>query len=378
MKIIQVIINLYLSLKANFHLLIIFLFFNVSASLAFGQLLTNNTQLDFKVNGSYIMPHREKMIHLTKNHFLFYELSLNKKTNGSKYWHQLYNYPTFGLTLQYNSLGHSQILGNAYALYPYLSSPLIKSDFLNLNFKFGAGLGYLTNKFDKDLNYKNVAISTNLNICINFGLEAQQKINNYSSVYEGLYINHFSNGALKIPNTGINLPSVALGFRYNLSNTQTENQYSGDFPLIKKKYFISIMTAAGSKEIYPPNGKNFPAFSFSLGFNKQTSLKRVFNLNLDLFYNLSDIEILDRKNIKYNKISILKPGISFGHEYVFGKTNFDIAVGSYLYAKNNANINIYNRIGFKRYINKNIFLNLSLKSHLLVADYIEWGCGYKF
>ena len=378
MKIIQVIINLNLYLKVSCRLLTTILFINVCYSSTFGQSLTYNTQLDFKANGTYIMPHREKMIHLTKNHFLFYELSFNKKTNGSKYWHQLYNYPTFGLTLQYNNLGNSEILGKAFAFYPYLSSPLVKSNKLKLNFKFGAGLGYLTKKFDKDINYKNVAISTNLNICINFGLEFQQKLNNYCSFYEGLNINHFSNGALKIPNTGINLPSIALGFRYNLSDIQDENLFSQEFPKIEKKYFLSVMTAVGSKEIYPPYGKNYPAFSFCLGFNKQTSLKHIFNLNLDLFYNMSDYEILNRKNIEYSKISILKPGISLGHEYVFDKTTFGLALGSYLYAKNNANINIYNRIGFKRYINENIFFNLTLKSHLLVADYIEWGCGYKF
>ena len=353
-------------------------------SLAFSQnchtdsLNLNNVAVDFKGNYSYILPHHKYMSFLSESHFLFYEISCSKKTNGEKYWHQLYNYPTCGATFQYNNFGGSKILGKAYALYPFIQLPIIKQSNFQLAFKFGSGLAFLTKKFDKDINYKNIVISTNINICINLGFEFEQRINNSFSVNEGIHLQHFSNGALKMPNPGINLPSVSMGIRFNPAKSSIEKKYNQNIPEVDKKYFLSLMTAAGLKEIYYAYNIKYPAFSLSLGFNFQPSLKRIINLNVDAFYSFANYELVNRINNGTNMISLLRFGMSAGHEFLFGKTNFTFYMGRYLYAKDNSDGNIYNRVGFKRKINKNLFINLSLKSHHFVADYIEWGLGYNF
>ncbi len=334
--------------------------------------------LNFKSNYTFILPHHKKMIHLNENHFLFYELSYSRNTNGDKYWHHLYNYPSFGLTFHYNNLGHSKILGNAYALYPYINKTFIRKKFYNINGKFGAGLAFLTNKFEKNLNPKNVAISTNLNICINFGLNFQQNITKNISLFEELGITHFSNGALKMPNTGINLPHVSLGLKYYLPAITDGVIIIHENKEIKKKHFIGIMAASGIKELYPAYGKKYPAFTFNTSLNWQRSLKQILSFNLDVFYNLANYETLIRKNIQTSKTAIIRPGIGIANEFVFDKTSFVFLVGRYLYAKDDSDGFIYNRVGFKRKIKDKIFLNLMLKSHFFVADYIEWGIGYNF
>jgi len=333
--------------------------------------------VEFKSNLTYVMPHHKKMIHLTQNHFPFFETSLSKNTNIKRYWPSLYNFPIYGITFHYNPFGNNDVLGKAFAVYPYLNSWLIKKDNFQLYFKFGGGLAYLTQKFDNQYNPKNVAISTNLNICVNLGLEAEQKISEKISISEGIAITHYSNGAIKIPNTGINLPSAFVSIKYKMFNYIPINIKEEANTFTKNK-FISLYIAGGIKELYPPCGSKFPAFTFSGGYNIQTSPKRIFNVNLDIFYNLANAETLKRKNIAHNNINIIRPGISIGHENVFNKTTFNFAVGRYLYAKDDSDGYIYNRVGFKRYLNKNIFLNLTLKSHLFVADYVEWGAGFKF
>jgi len=336
------------------------------------------SSIDLKSNYSFVLPHHKKMNHLNENHFLFFELSYSANTKGNKFWHQLYNYPSYGYTLQYNNLGNSKILGSAYALYPYINISFIRKKKYLLNSRFGAGFAYLTKKFDKNLNTKNVAISTNLNICINIGIELYQNLTQKVSLFQSLGITHYSNGAIRMPNTGINLPYVSLGVKYllpSITDTITHFHKPKD---VNKKYFFSLMGAAGIKELYPSYGKKYPAFTLNANFNWQKSLKQILSLNCDLFYNLANYETLIRKNIQTSKISILRPGISISNEFVFDKTSFVFLIGRYLYAKDDTDGMIYNRLGFKRKINDKFFLNLTLKSHFFVADYVEWGLGYNF
>ena len=78
---------------------IYFLFLLLSLS-AFGQ--KNNP---FAVEASFLrgnaLPHTEDMFHLVNGHPEGFMLSVIKRSDGSKEWHQAYNYPDYGAYFLY-------------------------------------------------------------------------------------------------------------------------------------------------------------------------------------------------------------------------------------------------------------------------------------
>ena len=51
-------------------------------------------------------------------------------------------------------------------------------------------------------------------------------------------------------------------------------------------------------------------------------------------------------------------------------------IGHYLYSRYTDLSLIYTRLGLIYRINSHLLANVSLKSHMAKADFIEWGIGY--
>lgn len=338
---------------------------------------SQNLALSISSNGTYVMPHHKKMTHLNQKHFLFTEIAALSRPPGNKYWHHLYNYPQYGLAFHYNPFGNTAPLGKAFALYPFIYNTFTDKQYFSMGLRYGAGLAWLTNKFDPDHNPANVAISTHLNICVNMALEFRQHLSPNLSLKEAIGVNHYSNGALRMPNTGINLPYVSMGLNYVIKKCDKPKPIQPNDSIQSPKYSFSAFAACGLREIYPPCGDLFPAYSFSAGAHVRASPKRSFSLAADAFYSNASSETLKRKALPNSPLNGFKTGLSIGHTLHFDRTSFLFYTGYYIFNKDDTDGRIYNRVGFRYNVNKNIFLNLTLKSHLFVADYIEWGIGFR-
>ena len=87
-------------------------------------------------------------------HVPAFELSIIKDTYGKQIWEREHNYPIIGLSFFYSSLSNNPAVGQAFALYPFITFPIIRNTNHFLGFKLGLGLSYLTKVFDPLENYK--------------------------------------------------------------------------------------------------------------------------------------------------------------------------------------------------------------------------------
>ena len=106
-------------------------------------------QYSFKIQGIYgnIIPHDQHVKPLIEKPVVGTELSVEFQTMGEKPWQQFNGFPVIGLAGVWLNLGNPQKLGNAFAIYPYLSYPLIRSKHFKLSLKAGAGASYLTRTY---------------------------------------------------------------------------------------------------------------------------------------------------------------------------------------------------------------------------------------
>jgi len=350
----------------------------INAENSFNKNDSSKYYLESKVHYGFIMPHHKYIQYLTTGHFPAFEISYGKQANGKKQWHQLYNYPYVGFSFWTANMANPKVLGSVYTVYPYLKFKLIERRKFDFNFRFGTGIAYVTKKFESFDNYKNLLIGTNFNIAISLLYELKWAIQKNIQLSVGVGMTHFSNGAVKMPNLGINIPTVNAGVAYCLNPNKPS--FGVTEPLFQKdstKFEIQSIVSGGIKEIYPSCGDKYGAFSWSNSLIKTLSLKRKIGGGIDLFWEFSNIRSLKRQGIEVkHACQVIKPGIHFSHQLDFSRLSLVTQIGVYLYAKDKSDGPVYDRIALRYKLKNRFLLNIALKTHFAKADFVEWGIGY--
>lgn len=330
-------------------------------------------------HAGYIISHRNNMTHLIKGHVGAAEINFVYRTNGSKPWHQLYKYPELGIGFMHFWLGNPEQLGTLEALYPYSDFRLTKiNPVFSLNMRVGVGLAYLMKPFNIETNHKNNAIGSHLNGFVNLRLNAVFRLSNKLKLNTGFGMSHASNGAMKTPNLGLNIPTAHLGLSYVLGNNQWTCRKDSVPPCVKT-WRVSVIAAFGVKELEVPTGSKYLAYGLQLNAYKPLNYKNRIGGGIEAAYNDATKAVWEDDGVfNYEFKDIVQVGAKVGYEYRIHKLSLPIEFGYYLYKKQSYNGKIFHRIGMRYNINKHLIANLSLFTHWAKADYFEWGLGYEF
>ena len=347
------------------------------------KLFSSNLMIETKFHYGFLYAHHLEL-ELFNAHFPAFELSIQQLTFGKHKWERAFNYPIIGITLLYSGLGYNPNLGQALALMPFINFPLYKSRNSTFGFRFGLGVGYLTQKFDRLVNYKNLAIGSHFNAAVNLMLEVRYRLNYALTMSAGISLQHFSNGSLKLPNYGINAPLINLGLAYRPFK---ENNQIGDrfYPpiepyeaIIRKTMELYFGVSVGWKNMQAVVGENFMVYHIYQNTLFQISRKSKIGFGLDLSYDPSHIKILEMNGVTVdNKLKILRPGINAAYELIMSRLGFLLNLGYYLGGMEKSNGPFYEKIGVQYNFTKHFFANVMLKVHWGRADYIGWGLGYR-
>jgi hypothetical protein len=363
-----------------------FLFSNIAL---LGQ--TNENQSSYYVSASghygFLWAHRDNMLHLYKQHIGAVEISAWKSCTGFKPWHKQFRDPQIGAALMIIPLGNPEELGTAIGLYPYLNFPLVHGrKKFSLNFRWGWGLGWVTKKFDRIENHKNIAIGSHLNAVVSFRLNTMWQVSERLYVETGLGFTHFSNGAMTLPNLGLNIPMLNVGVHYKvktLNCARKKNESPGkiactDSLVCNRKWHLAVVLAAGSNQIAPIGGSRFGLVTVQSSYMKNTSAKHRFGGGIDLMYSqaLRHAQIID--SIPVTVLENIQVGVKFSHELVLGRVSFPMEAGVYAYTKYKGNVPIYTRLGVRYLVTDHLLLHFSLKTHFAKAEYLDAGFGWRF
>jgi hypothetical protein len=316
------------------------------------------------------------------SHLPLFEINIQQETYGKHKWERAFAYPIIGMSFLYTGLGKSPELGSAFSVFPFIDFPLVRHKRFMFNFRFGLGVGYLTKRFDRISNYKNLAIGSHLNASANMMLEARYKLAERVTVSLGIALQHFSNGSLKLPNYGINLPVASAGIAYRLAR---ENRYIGDryFPptepfsaVLKRTIEFDIGASIGWKNMTAVYGENFWVYHFFENTFFPVKKKSKWGFGLDLSYDQSHVKVLESNGFEVtNRLYILRPGINAAYQLVLGQLRFIFNLGYYLGGQEKSNGPLYEKLSFQYNFTKDFFANVMLKVHFGRADYIAWGVG---
>jgi hypothetical protein len=343
---------------------------------SFSQKNEGHLSIDGKVHYGFIMQHRESIGYIIKDHIPAFEINISKQTNGKNYWEQLFRYPEIGIGYSYADLGDPDIMGCSNSVYGFMNSSIIKRQNWSFNYQIASGLSYLNKIFDTKENYYNTAIGSHFNIYFNTGFNIKARLSKKLELINTIGLTHYSNGSSNKPNLGFNIVSYNLGLKYNLYDDDID-YIKNEVKELSKKNEYTIFYAAGVKEYSLFSDKKEFASSISIDYNRIINHKRKIGIGTDIFYSKAIIKLLEAKDGNTHKQSdAIQNGVHFSFSTIVGKLTTTIQLGVYTHSTYKEDGYVYNRFGFQYKLTENIFANISLKTHIAVADFIEFGVGY--
>jgi len=330
----------------------------------------------------FLIAHRNMMDHLVKRHLPAVELDLCWGTNGEREWSRAYGNPDWGISIWHVWLGNPEQLGMGTAVNPYINFPLKRSTSLRV----GWGVGWITKPFDAIDNHKNIAVGSHLNGTFNLRLLNEFSISRRLFGQVSIGISHFSNGAFRIPNLGLNIPTLGLGIFYDKSKRPNcamsicPGPLPSDTtaPYIFKRWTVYAIGTLGANEEDQPDGPLRPAYGLLISAMKQTERKHRWGAGVDVMYSEANRIRLKRHGENVSEAENVQLGMKVCYELVVGRLSLPVEAGGYVLSRYGGNGSIYNRWGLRYLHSDRLMMQLSLKSHLVVADYWELGAGYRF
>ena len=339
----------------------------------------NDLSVSLNYQYGFIVPEYSNFLYLVDDNVQSYAFNLSKKTRGKNDWEHLYNYPEYGISLFYSTLGNNQVHGKEIALFPYFNLNILslkRFDFYN---ETGIGLSYVTRKFDFDDNYLNVAVGSHVNIHFHLKFGLAYKIPALKlQVHSGVAFDHFSNSNTKEPNLGLNYATLFTGLKYRMGN-ETPALERVMKPHLGGSHMELIYSAGGK---HPRTLGSKVYFTSSLAFEYKWELFRALHLGIgaDLFYDTStEAEMLTVELKNHKNIYDFRSGVHFSQEFVYNRLSLIIQEGFYVLLTDRVEKNVmYNR-GIIRYrVSEHAFIHLAMKSHLHILDYPEFGFGLRW
>lgn len=358
--------------------LLLILFLVVSKSLIASDSIREPVFLSYHLKGGYLAAHRSTMAHLAQERIFAGELTIKKRLMGSDFWHESYRNPFVGVTLYGSNLSNKEVLGNALGVYSFVEFPWYSSPKNVFSCQMSVGLAYLTKTFDQQSNQKNVAVSSHLSAILVIGVTGHHFFNEKHGIEYGFDMTHFSNGSTKLPNLGLNIPTIRLGYLHKIESVQKMAVQQKAIP--KTPFFNSwepsLVGIASFKETWPTGGRKYPVVALSALAFKQFRSKVGMELAVDFMYKQS---LMDYKTyIPKTNWDIFQIGTYVGYAIPLNHLRFVFGMGYYVKDKFDADDELYHRLGMRYTFDNGFLVNFVLKTHWAKADYIEFGVGYNF
>lgn len=323
-----------------------------------------------QVIGGQIIPTNKTLKSINPDLTLGGEIAIEFPSWGEYPWQQYLGKPTLGVGFVGLNLGDHNILGQSFALYPYLLIDIVKLPHFELNWKVGAGLSFFNKTYNRvyekynpetvpEWSYYgptcNNLIGSIINVYLTTGANFNFPITKQFALHADFGYMHMSNGSILQPNGGINILYASVGATYRL---ETECKYckhdkKATFPSLPYKWSINITGSGGYRELYYGDDKGYGIGSLHIGATYNICNWYALGGGVDAFYDgvfnqqggtrLESLTAEQRqeqlKHTHFGRYIILnedlsnkfRVGISINNEFKIGRITAILDWGIYLY-----------------------------------------------
>lgn len=289
-------------------------------------------------------------------------------------WTQCNCYPRNGFLISYFNFANPKILGSAWSMAYYLEPFFTVQNKINFSLRGVAGLSYLNRPYHPISNPHNIAYSMHVGGMLMIHLGINYRFSSYWNINATAGINHISNGGIKEPNKGINLPSITLSADYSFKPVS--------FPVRKRtafqkdtlrKHRIETNAFWSSKSILHGEKKRFFIYGSEIKIARKVGKLHALTAAAEWHIDFALKEKLRREGIK--DANNHRGGILLGHEFPMGNFFLSQMLGIYFYDPYHYNDPVYQRYGLTYLIDNRLLVGINLKAHRHVADFLDFRVG---
>lgn len=299
------------------------------------------------------------------------EIYFQKQVNFSPTWNTTKRLPQWGIGLFLANSGSEKHIGKIASLYPYVKYPLFTFKSLQSDFRFAFGLAWAEKPYDQQTNPENLLVSQKINLHSNILWQNEFRLSPRHFINSAFSFFHISNAKTSIPNLGINIPAVSIGYRYAFHGETKKPILRTD--TLNRKPFLKVFLSGGIKQMQVPDSSYYFVKAFSLEAGKQISHSSVISVGIIITNDRSVKTDPLVKNLR--SIQTMQAAVYASYEYNFGRFSIPVQLGVFVY---NSNANMVEAVGVRYKLNKNWIAQMLLKAHVYRADMMHLGIGYKF
>lgn len=351
-----------------------FLFAQVQADSAIIQPLVFSARTHY----GFILPHSEEIRSISFSRPRGIEAEISRQLLKRQYWQYCSCYPRIGISAGYFSFDNPAILGSAWSVTAFVEPFMSAPSRLNLSYRMGAGVSYLTRVYhpiENPLNlFYSTPISFNLlmNVSINYRLTPQITLRLHGN------FNHISNGGLKEPNKGINFPTAGIALDYLMQPMVFPTFEQSDWRKeCTKRWNYRAAVFSTAKTAERNDSQRYWIVGATTGGTRRVGRISALSLAAEVIVDYSLRERLWRYEPERSHL-FTRAAILVGHEILLGRFGFAQQLGIYFYAPVKALHPVYQRYELTYKTPSGIFFGMSLKAHTRTADFMDLRVGYIF
>jgi hypothetical protein len=298
------------------------------------------------------------------------EIYYQRQINPGATWNNTKRLPQWGLGFSATHSG-TKYIGAIVCLYPYIKLPLYTLDGLQGNLRFGFGVAWVQKPYDKIINPEDLLLSQKLNTHASLQWQNEVRLNSRNFINAAVTFYHCSNAKTSLPNLGINIPSVSMGYRYAFGGETRKPIMSNDS--LNKKVFYKVFLTGGVKQMQVPDSSYYFVKLLTGEISKQISYSSILSVGMFVTHDASvktDPLVKNLGSIQTSQVALYG-----SYEYNVGRLIIPVQFGFFVY---NSNSNLLESVGFRYKLSHNWMAELLLKAHGHKADLMHAGIGYSF
>lgn len=298
------------------------------------------------------------------------EVYYQSQMNPGAAWNNTKRLPQWGVGLSTTHSG-SQYVGTIVCIYPYVKMPLYTLNALQGNLRFAFGVGWVEKPYDKISNPEDELLSQKFNTHSSIQWQNEVRLNSRHFINTAVTFYHCSNAKTSLPNLGINIPSLSVGYRYAFGGESKKPLDVNDS--LNKKIFYKVFLTGGIKQMQVPDSSYYFVKLLTGEISKQISYSSI--LSIGMFVTKDESVKTDPLVKHLGSIETSQVAVYGSYEYNLGKITIPVQFGVFVY---NSNSKLLESLGIRYKLSQNWMAELLLKAHGHKADLMHFGIGYVF
>lgn len=333
--------------------------------------------------------------------FNSFSLKFGTYSTGETWQDVAYGMPYNGIGIYVADFYGKGALGTPLSVYLFQGGNMLTlSSGWSLKYELNLGMSFNWKPYDPFDNPDNIALGSASNIHVGLSSYLKRKLSPNWDLHLGLSLTHFSNGAQRLPNKGINLFAPFVELVYNFNHDPVRKPAPGELvpPPFEKRIDYDLLFTVSSRQIRVDTlgtglpsrllDRNFKVFGLSYATMFANSYSYKWGPSLEVVYDeSSDVTAWRQLNPTdgqyYDRVKLgafhkrLSVGLSLKGEITFPQVSFFANLGYNLLHGNNYDYRFYQIVGAKIYLKDNIFGTFGIRANRFTkAQYLFWSIGY--